>query len=120
MRLHPRNFPIVALLLAWLLPLQGFAAISGCAQQTSAQHHRHAIQQHAWMAHEHCTGHGTQGASVQHHGSCADCCMAAVAQTTSDWTPPRAETPALSLPQFRALIMTTLDRLDRPPRKTLV
>jgi hypothetical protein len=112
MRPNPSTWPIVALLLAFLLPLQGFAAISGCAQPTPAQYARHQTR----IAHEHCAEHPAQDSAVQHHGCCSDCCMAAMAQATPDWTPPRAETPQLSLPALRTPLMICLDRLDRPPR----
>jgi hypothetical protein len=112
MRPNPSNWPIVALLLALTLPLQGFAAISGCAPLPLAQHVRHQAQ----TAHEHCAEHSAQDSAVRHHGCCSDCCMTAVAQTAPVWIPPRAETPALSLPELGVPFMISLDRLDRPPR----
>jgi len=112
MKSKPRHWPIVALLLALLLPLQGFTAVSGCPQPPPA----HSPAQQAQPAHMHCAEHPKQDSAAQHHGSRCDCCMAAVGRAAPDWIPPRAETPPLSLPLLRAPLMISLDRLDRPPR----
>jgi len=112
MRPKLRAWPIVPLLLlSWLLPLQGFAAVSGCAQQPAA-HHDHSAQ----MAHEHCAGHASLDSTAHHHASCSDCCMAAVSTPTPQWAPPRGETLHVSLPEIRTPLKICLDRLDRPPR----
>jgi hypothetical protein len=112
MRPNTRNWPSIALLLALLLPLQSFAAISGCAPPLPATHH---AQHPAQTVHEHCAEHASRDSAAHPHG-CCDCCIAAVGQATLDWTPPRTETPQLSLPVVRAPLMISLDRLDRPPR----
>jgi hypothetical protein len=118
MRPRKRNWPLAALLLALLLPLQGFAAVSGCPQSPAAR----ALPHHAAAAHTHCAEHPApdpgQGSTARHHGFCADCCMAAVAQTAPAWIAPRGETPQLFLPLPRSPLMIPLDRLDRPPRTT--
>ena len=112
MRPNPNNWSIVALLLALLMPLQSFAAISGCAPPSAAQHGAHQVQ-----AHEHCAQHPSQDLALQHqHHACGDCCIAAVGQTLLDWIAPRSETPQLSLPELCDPLMISLDRLDRPPR----
>jgi hypothetical protein len=112
MRSKLRTWPIVALLLSLLLPLQGFAAVSGCAPRPAAQHG----QQQTPMAHEHCAAHASPDSTTPHHPSCSDCCMAAVATTPPQWTPPRCETLHPSLPEIRTPLKISLDRLDRPPR----
>jgi hypothetical protein len=111
MKPNPSNWSIVALLLALLLPLQGFAAISGCAPLSAAHHAGHQTT----ATHEHCPEHPRQDPAVQHH-DCCDCCIAAVGQSALDWKAPRSETPQLSLPPLRDPLMISLDRLDRPPR----
>lgn len=129
MRPHLSHCRILALLLALSLPLQGFAAVGHCARPP-ASNHVHAQSTHA---HEHCadaTEHATKqanseratqgSATLPHHGCCTDCCLAAMTQMNTAWTPPRAETLALSLPAQRATVVTSLDRLDRPPRTTPV
>jgi len=118
---------IAALLLALSLPLQGFAAVAFCAQPAASD----LVGRQAAGAHEHCGGHvdlapsraisvgtehATQNSTVHHHGCCTDCCLAAMAPANPAWTPPRADTLLLSLPQQRTPFTTSLDRLDRPPR----
>jgi hypothetical protein len=111
MRLNSSNRSIVALLLALLLPVQGFAAFSGCAPLSGA----HDAEHQAQTTHAHCAEHPSRDSAVQHH-ACCDCCIAAVGQAAPDWIPPRSETPQLSLPALRQPLMISLDRLDRPPR----
>lgn len=111
MKPHPRHWPIAALLLALLLPLQGFASIMVCPQLPTAHNRAHQAE----PAHLHCREHAQQESSARHHG-CGDCCMAAVAQAAPDWIAPRGETTQLSLPLLRAPLKISLDRLDRPPR----
>jgi hypothetical protein len=105
--------PVVALLLALLLPLQGFALAAHCEQApVSGQ----AAAPGA--AHEHCT-HLEHAPSPRHHhhGGCADCCQTAVATAALDWSVPAAVAPELFLPAPRAPLTISLDRLDRPPRQ---
>jgi hypothetical protein len=115
MRSNRRYWPLAALLLALILPLQGFAAVAGCPQAPPA----HGPQHSAQPAHMHCAAQSKQNSPAQqHHGFCSDCCMAAMAPAAPDWIPPPSDVPHLSLPLHRAPVMIPLDRLDRPPRAT--
>jgi len=112
MRSHRGTGSIAALLLALLLPLQGFAAASGCtAMHASGQSSAHL----GAVAHEHCAHQPAHAPAAQRHGCCSACCMAAAALSPLDWQPPRTGVPELSLPALRAPLMLALDRLDRPP-----
>jgi hypothetical protein len=91
----------LALLLALLLPLHGFAAASGCAAggavTAGAQHCPHET-----------------GAAPLH--SCGTCCVAAVTVMPALWLPPRPTNSELSSPVLDHPPLVALDRLDRPPR----
>ena len=106
------TWSIVALLVALLLPLQGFAAAARCDLITG-QAEAPAVAGPA--AHEHCVQHEHVPTS-QHHGCCTVCWLTAVAATTLDWTVPRTAAPQLFLPAPRAPLTMSLERLDRPPR----
>jgi hypothetical protein len=94
----------LALLLALIMPLQGFASAWNCgsfdaAPATSAQH----------CAHE------AGAAQQQHHcGTC--CCAAAIAVMPLLWVPPPPVNAGAPLPLRSSPPAITLDRLDRPPR----
>jgi hypothetical protein len=95
------------LLLALMLPLQGFASASSCSAHQSGE----AAAQH------HCpddSGKTPAGGEQHHH--CGTCCAAAIALTPFRWIPPRAERSQASLPFNRSPPRIALDRLDRPPR----
>jgi hypothetical protein len=97
---HPTVLKL-ALLLALILPLQGFAVAWSCAAPETVE-----------MSQHHCGQ--ADGASVHHH--CGTCCAAAIAATATVWATPPATITRLSLPSFRSLPAIALDRLDRPPR----
>jgi hypothetical protein len=91
----------LGLLLAMILPLQGFAGTWNCAAPSVAETAQH-----------HCE-HGT--GTALHHG-CGTCCAAAVAVMLASWIAPRSASPYLSLPSSGSLPAVAPDRLDRPPR----
>jgi hypothetical protein len=114
--------PIVALLLALMLPLQSFAAASSCEHAQTGQSTAPggttalgAATAQGAAAHEHCAHHPAHASTWQSHGCCAACCMAAVVAATLDWTPPRAVALEHYLPAPRAPLLISPDRLDRPP-----
>ncbi|MGO9948495.1 MAG: hypothetical protein ACLPWG_16775 [Steroidobacteraceae bacterium] len=102
MRRHRTSTLELALLLALMLPLQGFATAASCAVFETAS------------APEHHCQHGT---AVQHH-SCGTCCSAAIAVTSLQWTPPRSRRLPASFLLLLSPPKLALDRLDRPPRPT--
>jgi hypothetical protein len=93
----------LALLLALLLPLQSFAAASGCgaagAITPSSQHCPH------------------ENAAQVHH--CGTCCVAAITVMPALWLPPRLNNSEPSSLVLEHPPLVALDRLDRPPRFTL-
>jgi hypothetical protein len=97
----------LALLLALMLPLQGFASAWSCSAQESgsaAEHH-------------HCADDlGKTPTSGEQHHHCGTCCAAAIALMPFRWTPPPAVRSAASLPFNGSPPKIALDRLDRPPR----
>jgi len=111
MRPRRGNWPIAALLLALLLPLHTFASAASCEHATTAGESLPSTA----VPHEHCTQHPAHGSTMQSHGCCAACCMAAVVAATRDWAPPRTVAAELSLPAPRAPLLISPDRLDRPP-----
>jgi hypothetical protein len=90
----------IALLLAVLLPLQGFASVGQCLPARAA------------AAPTHC---GHEGAAPGHH-ACGTCCLTAIAATLPNLAPARINSPArFSAPQcFPPTVI--LDRLERPPQ----
>jgi hypothetical protein len=102
---HRDLWSIAALLMALMLPLQSFAAAAHCDSAAQA----------SVAAHAHCAEH-EHAANPQHHGCCADCCLAAAMAAALNWTLPRAAAPELFLPTLRTPLTVSLDRLDRPPR----
>lgn len=101
------------MLLAMLLPLQGYAAMSACQDQVRADIGAAATATATATQHD-CT-HATAPTHQHNCGQC--CCGVGIALTPSLFiTPPyfaAAETPptAIAAPPQGAL-----DRLDRPPR----
>jgi hypothetical protein len=93
----------LALLLALIMPLQGFASAWSCGSFDAAPA---AAAQHC--AHE-------DGAAQQHH-HCGTCCAAAIAVMPLLWVPPRPENAGSPLPLRSSPPAIALDRLDRPPR----
>jgi hypothetical protein len=90
----------LAMLLALILPLQGFASAWNCGSPDTV----------SGAAHQHCS------ADAQPHHHCGTCCAAAIAALPFRWTAPRAFNPGFTLPQIGPPPRVALDRLDRPPR----
>jgi hypothetical protein len=96
----------LVLLLALILPLQGFAAAWSCSAHATGES----------GAHHHCPNDSgkLQGGEQHHH--CGMCCAAAIALVPFSWTAPRSVSPEASLPPHSPPPKVALDRLDRPPR----
>jgi hypothetical protein len=92
-----------ALLVALMLPLQGYTAMPDCGHSVAASP----------TARAHCTG-GPTSTHRQGCGTC--CCTAAIALTAVDWIAPRRIAPEVSLALLWSPPTVTLDRLERPPR----
>jgi hypothetical protein len=94
-----------ALLVAVMLPLQGFASASGCgpfAAIASTEHCNHAAKHPAGTGQLH---------------DCGTCCsVAALSAAPLLWAAPRLTSPKRFLPLFWSPPAVVLDRLDRPPR----
>ncbi|HZE42758.1 MAG TPA: hypothetical protein VE058_03175 [Steroidobacteraceae bacterium] len=100
----------LALLLALIMPLQGFASAWGCGSFDTAPAAEATAAQHC----AHDTAHDT-GVAQQHH-HCGTCChAAAIAVMPLFRVPPRPAIPGALLP-VRSPPAIVLDRLDRPPR----
>jgi hypothetical protein len=108
-----------AMLLTLMLPLQGYAAMSGCGQRQGGTGSSAAGAQ--WTdagvaasptAQHHCEHANTAGRHCCDHG----CCGTAIAQAPVQWIAPPLNAPQV----FSALPWppptVALDRLDRPPR----
>jgi hypothetical protein len=96
----------LALLLALILPLQGFAAAWSCSAHDTGES----------AARHHCPNDSGKPQSGEPHHHCGTCCAAAIALVPFSWTPPRSANPEASLPSHRPPPTVALDRLDRPPR----
>jgi hypothetical protein len=96
------------LLLALILPLQGFAVAWNCGPPDTG----------STAAHQHCSpGSGApHSGDAQPHHHCGTCCAAAVAALPFGWVAPPSITPPIALPPMRPPPKVVLDRLDRPPR----
>jgi hypothetical protein len=112
-----------AMLLALMLPLQGYAAMPACAQHDQANSGVAGMTASP-TAHQHCergttAGDHHDGNSHRGNGHCDNCCCGvAIAATSARWI-----APLLSAPEISHVILwfppaVTLDRLDRPPRYT--
>jgi hypothetical protein len=123
MRLNSRLRISIALLLAWMLPLQGTWAMSGCAGFDPAKAtSQNLVEQHSVAAgakspaatqHEHCKH--ASGTPLQHHCG-ANCCAAAIATARVLWVAPRSPAPAISVAVIWPSPTVEFERLDRPPR----
>jgi hypothetical protein len=111
-----------ALLLALLLPLQGYAAMPACGQHDQAHS---GVAGMTASAHHHCE-HGTTAGDLHahtghaHNGHCDHCCCGlAIAASSDRWIAPRLAAPEISHVNLWFPPTVTLDRLDRPPRPIL-
>jgi hypothetical protein len=98
----------LALLLALIMPLQGFASAWSCASFDAAPATGPAT------ALQHCA-HDAGAVQLHHHcGTC--CCAAAISVVPLVWAPPRPANQGALLPVRSSPPAIALDRLDRPPR----
>jgi hypothetical protein len=105
----------LALLLALILPLQAFAALSNCALNGA-----HGGSESAHWALPAANG-GCEHAhpSTTHH-DCGTCChVAAAGNSLENWIAPRFVAPQLALARIKPPPSVAIDRLDRPPRINL-
>ena len=99
-----------AMLLALMLPLQGYAAMPGCARHDHANSGAMGMTASA-MGHPHCE-HATPG-----NGHCDNgCCGVAIAATSVRWIAPLLAVPEISHVVLWFPPTVAPDRLDRPPR----
>jgi hypothetical protein len=101
----------LALLLALIMPLQGFASAWGCGSFDTAP--ASAPDTALATAPQHCAH--EVGVAQQHHHCGICCCAAAIAVMPLFRVPPRPANPGALLP-VRSPPAIVLDRLDRPPR----
>jgi hypothetical protein len=99
----------LGLLLALIMPLQGFASAWSCGSFDAAP----AAAAAAATAPQHCA---QDGSAPQHHHCGTCCCAAAIAVTPVLWVPPRLANPGALLALRCSPPAVILDRLDRPPR----
>jgi hypothetical protein len=104
------------LLLALILPLQGYAAMPACGQPdpaNSSADSATAAAATATASQAHCT----RGPAATHHHSCGNCCCGnAIALTSVHRIAPLLTAPAIAMAVLGSPPEITLDRLDRPPR----
>jgi hypothetical protein len=93
----------LVLLLALIMPLQGFASAWSCGSRDAASAAAPQQCEHAGTAQQH-----------HHCGTC--CCAAAIAVSPTLWIAPRPANPGALLPLRLSPPAIILDRLDRPPR----
>jgi hypothetical protein len=112
MKLHRATSLKLALLLALLLPLQGFAAVSSCAQTGLAHAATHSHQ--ASPAAEGRCDHASP--NTLHHDCGTCCCVAVSSNSGASWLAPLLNRPQPALVRLKTPLSATIDRLDRPPR----
>jgi hypothetical protein len=105
----------LALLLALIMPLQGFASAWSCGSRDAAPATApvDATAEATAAAPKQCE-HG--GAAQQHHHCGTCCCAAAMAVSPKLWIAPRPANPSALLALRLSPPAIILDRLDRPPR----
>jgi hypothetical protein len=105
----------LALLLALIMPLQGFASAWSCGSRDAAPATAPATAQATTpaAAPQQCEH---TGAAQQHHHCGTCCCAAAIAVSPKLWLAPRPANPSAQLPLRLSPPAIILDRLDRPPR----
>jgi hypothetical protein len=112
MTLNRTIFGVLAMLLALMLPLQGYAAMSDCG---TSDHTNSGAQRPSVLptAPQHCAG---TPAARHRHGCGNCCCTAAIMLTAVRWTAPVPAAPEISAAVVWSPPRVALDRLDRPPR----
>src|ERR1700722_2870340 len=108
-------FSILTMLLALMLPLQGYAAMPDCGRLD----HTHSGAVHLAAspgALQHCAG---VPSAVHRHGCGNCCCSAAIMLTPVRWVAPVLAAPEISAAAPWSPPTVALDRLDRPPRFAL-
>jgi len=105
----------LALLLALIMPLQGFATAWSCSSRDAAAATAPAPAAARTAAPQQCAH---AGAARQHHHCGTCCCAAAMAVSPTLWIAPRPANPSAPLSLRLSPPAIILDRLDRPPRPT--
>jgi hypothetical protein len=112
MRLNRTLFGVLAMLLALMLPLQGYAAMPDCGH-VDPVHSGARDPAASPTAPQHCAG---LPAATHRHGCGNSCCGAAIMPTSVRWIAPILAAPEISAAVSSSPPAVTLDRLDRPPR----
>jgi hypothetical protein len=112
MRLNRTLFGVLAMLLALMLPLQGYAAMPDCGP-VDAVHSGVRDPAASPTAPQHCAG---VPAATHRHGCGNCCCSAAIMPTPVRWIAPILAAPEISAAAPWSPPTVALDRLDRPPR----
>jgi hypothetical protein len=99
------------MLIALLLPLQGYAAMSTCSERVPSD-----IRAGASAVQRHCTG--AKAATHSHHCT-HDCCSVAMALTAARFVAPRSSAAKMTCSAITLAPKGALERLDRPPRFVL-
>jgi hypothetical protein len=99
------------LLMALLLPLQGYGAMSTCSEPAPA-----GVSAVAPVAQDHCT----RAKTAAHQHNCSHgCCSAAMALTAARFIAPRSSGAEITCSTIAHAPEGVLERLDRPPRFAL-
>ena len=126
MRLNLKLRMGFAMLVALLLPLQGYAAMPVCTtgaaaapmQAAAAPMHAAETPMHAGAAT--AAGHDCAGANTVHRHGCNQCCCgAAIVLAPVDFIAPHFGVPEIASAPIAPSPEGALDRLDRPPRFVL-
>jgi hypothetical protein len=113
MRLPRTLSLILALMLAAVLPLRGYAAVAQCEGSPPPGGHAAHAPDAPHAAH---VAHCADGAATSHTSGCGDCCSAAAASTPVRWIAPRTSATGIVAPALSPPPALAPDRLDRPPR----
>jgi hypothetical protein len=101
----------IALLIALLLPLQGYGAMPTCGERVPAN-----IRAAASAVQHHCTRAAT---ATQQHKCSQGCCSAAMTLTAARFIAPRPGAAKITSCTTALAPEGSLERLDRPPRFVL-
>lgn len=101
-----------AMLIALLLPLQGYGAMPKCSERVPT-----GIRADASAVQHHCA----RAKTATHQHNCThDCCSVAMALTAARFIAPRSSASDITCSAIALAPEGALERLDRPPRFVLV
>ena len=100
------------MLIALLLPLQGYGAMPKCSERVPT-----GIRADASAVQHHCA----RAKTATHQHNCThDCCSVAMALTAARFIAPRSSASDITCSAIALAPEGALERLDRPPRFVLV